>query len=80
MGAGVRQGLNFDEVKTIKVPFPSLEEQQDIVTYLDDQVFQIDSIIEEAKLSIEEYKRWKQSIIHEAVTKGIDKTVETRDS
>ena len=60
MGAGVRQGLNFDEVKTIKVPFPSLEEQQDIVTYLDDQVFQIDSIIEEAK--------------------GIDKTVETRDS
>lgn len=80
MGAGVRQGLNFDEVKTIKVPFPSLEEQQDIVTYLDDQVFQIDSIIEEAKLSIEEYKRWKQSIIHEAVTKGIDRTVETRDS
>ena len=71
MGAGVRQGLNFDEVKTIKVPFPILTEQQAIVAYLDDQVSQIDSIIEEATGSIEEYKRWKASTIFEAVTKGI---------
>ena len=80
MGAGVRQGLNFDEVKTIKVPFPILTEQQAIVAYLDDQVSQIDSIIEEATGSIEEYKRWKASTIFEAVTKGITSDNEFKNS
>ena len=80
MGAGVRQGLNYDEVKTIRVPFPPIAEQQAIADYLDDQVYQIDSIIEDAKSSIEEYKTWKRSIIHEAVTKGVKKGVVTRDS
>lgn len=80
MGAGVRQGLNYDEVKAIKVPFPSVEEQRRIVAYLDDQVSQIDSIIEEAKASIEDYKRWKVSIIFEATTKGLKADVPMRDS
>lgn len=67
MGAGVRQGLNYDEVKTIRVPFPSAEEQNSIVDYLDDQVEQIDSVIAEEKKSVEDYKRWRASIISEAV-------------
>ena len=80
MGAGVRQGLNYDEVKTIKVPFPPLEEQGRIAAYLDDQIFQIDTIIEEAKGTIEEYKLWKTSLIHETVTKGIDPNTVMKDS
>lgn len=72
MGSGVRQGLNYDEVKTIKVPFPSLEEQAMIVTCLGDRVSQIDSIITEAKESIEEYKSWKTSVVFETVTKGLN--------
>lgn len=80
MGAGVRQGLNYDEVKTIKVPFPSMQEQTSIVAYLDDQIAQIDSIITEALASIEEYKQWKSSAIFEATTKGISRDVEMRDS
>lgn len=80
MGSGVRQGLNFDEVKTIKVPFPSINEQKEIVAYLDEQVEQIDSIIEEARSTVEEYKKWKQSIVFETVTKGLAKDVDFRDS
>lgn len=80
MGAGVRQGLNYDEVKAIKVPFPAVEEQRRIVAYLDDQVSQIDSIIEEAKASIEEYKQWKASTIFEAVTKGLSQDAEMKYS
>ena len=80
MGAGVRQGLNYDEVKTIKVPFPSFEEQQAIVNYLDDQVSQIDFIIEEAKNSIEDYKQWKASLISDAVNKGLNSEVEFKES
>lgn len=80
MGSGVRQGLNYDEVKTIKLPFPSQREQQAIAAYLDDQVAQIDSIIAEAQASIEEYKQWKASVIFESVTKGLDATTAMRRS
>lgn len=80
MGSGVRQGLNYDEVKTLKVPFPALEEQGAIVAFLDNQVEQIDSIIDEAKISIEEYKKWKASLIFELTTKGMNPDVEMRDS
>ncbi len=68
MGSGVRQGLNYDEVKTLKVPLPPKATQQRIAEYLDKKVSEIDSIIEESKKSIEEYKGWKQSVIFEAVT------------
>ena len=68
MGSGVRQGLNYDEVKTLKVPLPPKATQQRIAEYLDSKCAQIDSIIEESKKSIEEYKAWKQSVIYEAVT------------
>lgn len=80
MGSGVRQGLNYDEVKKLKLPIPSVGEQEAIADYLDSEIVRIDSIISEAKASIEEYKAWKASIIYEAVTKGLDPNVEMRDS
>lgn len=80
MGSGVRQGLNYDEVKTIKVPLPSLDEQHAIAAYLDDQAAQIESIITEAQSSIEDYKRWKAAIVCEAVTKGMNTNVLYKDS
>ena len=80
MGAGVRQGLNYDEVKVLKLPIPPQEEQTVIVAYLDTQCAKIDEIIAEAKASIEDYKQWKASIIYEAVTKGLDPNVEMKDS
>lgn len=80
MGAGVRQGLNYDEVKVLKLPIPPQEEQTVIVAYLDSQCAKIDEIIAEAKASIEDYKQWKASIIYEAVTKGLDPNAEMKDS
>ena len=81
MGSGVRQGLNYDEVKELRVIMPSSStEQSAIAAYLDDQCAKIDSLIEEAKTSIEEYKQWKASLIYEAVTKGLDPNVEMKDS
>ena len=55
------------EFKSIKVPLPPKATQQRIAEYLDSKCAQIDSIIEESKKSIEEYKAWKQSVIFEAV-------------
>lgn len=80
MGSGVRQGLNYDEVKELRVVIPSQDEQDTIAAYLDDQCTRIDEWITEAKASIDEYKVWKQSIIFEAVTKGITPDVSMKDS
>lgn len=80
MGSGVRQGLNYDEVKELRIILPSDTEQSAIAVYLDNQCVKIDSLITEAKASIEEYKQWQASLIFEAVTKGFDPNVEMKDS
>ena len=80
MGSGVRQGLNYSEFSKLKVPMPLLSEQQAIADYLDETCSKIDEIIAEAKASIDEYKELKQSVIFEAVTKGLDKNIEMKDS
>lgn len=49
-----------------------------IASFLDNQCGQIDSIIEEAKSSVEEYKKWRSILIFEAITKGIDPNVEKK--
>ena len=80
MGAGVRQGLKYDEIRQIKVVLPALIEQHTIANFLDKKCSEIDAIIADAKASIEEYKAWKASIIYEAVTKGLDPHAEMKDS
>lgn len=70
----------WDEMKRIIIPVPSDDEQKTIAEYLDEKINHIDSIISEAKDSIEEYKVWKLSIIYETVTKGLNPNVEMKDS
>lgn len=80
MGGGVRKILNFGELKRVSIPLPSLPEQKKIVSYLDKRCGEIDSAIGAAKELIEEYKEYKRSLITEAVTKGLDPKVKTKDS
>lgn len=80
MGSGVRQGLNYDEVKELRVVIPSQKEQDAIVAYLDDVCVQIDTLIQEAKDTISEYKQWKESLIFYTLTHGLDSTVSLKES
>lgn len=59
---------------------PNIIEQEVIVNYLDKKVSQIDDIISKQKSLIEKYKDYKQSIITETVTKGLNKNVPMKDS
>ena len=72
--------LNSERQKNIFCTLPSLSEQQRIVDFLDDKVSQIDSTISKTRESIEEYKKLKQSIITEAVTKGLNPNAKMKDS
>ena len=59
---------------------PTTKEQTYIAAYLDTQCAKIDEIIAQAKASIEDYKQWKVSIIHKAVTKGMGNNRPMKDS
>ena len=80
MGAGVRQGLNWDGVKWLKILAPSVPEQERIAAFLDAECAEIDAVLEKTRASIEEYKKLKQAIITQAVTKGIRGDMPMKDS
>lgn len=67
---------------TGSIPFvcPTLAEQKNIATYLDHKVGQIDATIAEKEQMLEDLKAYRSSIISEAVTKGLDKNVEMKES
>lgn len=62
------------------VILPPIEEQTTIVSYLDYKVGQIDATIAEKEQILEDLKAYRSAIISEAVTKGLDKDVEMKDS
>lgn len=72
--------LNQELIKNAFVIFPPLSEQQRIASYLDSKCSKIDDIIEKQQSVIEKLKAYKQSIITEAVTKGLNPDVPMKDS
>ena len=60
--------------------FPSLSEQQKIASFLDRKCSEIDEMIALQEKIVEELKAYKQSVITEAVTKGLDPNVPMKDS
>lgn len=72
--------LNQDLIRNAYITFPPLPEQQKIADYLDCKCAEIDAVIEKTKSTIEEYKKLKQSVITEAITKGIRGNRPMKDS
>ncbi|WP_321388236.1 restriction endonuclease subunit S [uncultured Enterococcus sp.] len=82
-GTGIVADLwstKWESMKKIVMPYPNIEEQKKISKELDKKVAMINSVIGETKQSIIELKKYKQSLITETVTKGLDKNVEMKDS
>lgn len=79
-GDGVRSALNAKDLLNIPTFDLTEDEQQQIANYLDKKCEKIDRVIEIQKSIIERLKEYKQSVITEAVTKGLDKSVPLKDS
>ncbi len=71
---------NIDFIGNINIALPPLSTQKAIADFLDKKCAEIDVTIEKTKTTIEKYKKLKQSIITEAVTKGLKQDVPMRDS
>ena len=80
MGAGVRQGLNYAGVRKIMLTVPPESEQTAIAECLDRKTAQVDALISNVQAQIEKLKAYKQSLITEIVTNGLDPTVPMKDS
>ena len=68
------------EIVACYFPIPPLEEQAKIVDYLDNGCASLDTILDKTRSSIEEYKKLKQAVITQAVTKGVRGKREMKDS
>ena len=77
---GGQPNISQDTIKQLWLPTPSIKEQHRIADYLDCKCAEIDVVIEKTKATIEEYKKLKQSVITEAVTKGIGGDRPMKDS
>lgn len=66
-----RWTLSPEDLRNYYIPYPSSGEQARIANFINQKCSEIDSVIAETEKTIEEYKTLKQSIITEAVTKGI---------
>ena len=72
--------INATDLIEIKIPVPPREEQETIAAFLDRKVSQMDATIAEKEQMLEDLKTYRSAIISEAVTKGLDKNVEMKDS
>ncbi len=80
LGGGVRQSIGFKELKWLKLPIPPIAEQNKIVAYINTQSQKINHFIAKKQQFIALLKEQRQSVINEAVTKGINKKAKLKDT
>lgn len=76
----IRLRVSSSDIIKRYIAFPPKEEQQKIVNFLNQKTQEIDSLIEIENQQIEKLKEYKQAVITEAVTKGLNKNAAMKDS
>lgn len=79
-GNGVRSALNATDMGQFLIPFPNIKTQIKIVDYIGTQLKNIDKLIANQQGQIEKLKEYKQAIITQAVTKGLNPSAPMKDS
>ena len=79
-GKGLRQSLNWDDIKNMLMPVLDISEQTAIANYLDSVTSKIDEAISQQQKMIDLLNERKQIIIQNTVTKGLDPNAKMKDS
>ena len=74
------KNISFDDFSNTYLPIPPISEQKAIADYLDKQCKELNALVSDIQHQIETLEEYKRSVITEAVTKGLDKNVEMKDS
>lgn len=76
----IRLRVSSENIKKQLVAMPDVKEQEKIADYLDEKIPEMDAIISKTKESIEQYKKYKQAVITDVVTRGIASSRAMKDS
>ena len=68
MGGGLRQNISYNELRKIRIAYPPLSEQKEIVAFIEKKVSSIDSQIASIENQIVNLSEYRQSLISEVVT------------
>lgn len=83
LSTGIRErscDLKWNKISVLPFTIPPITEQASIATFLDTKCSEIDSLISLQEEMISELQAYKQSVITEAVTKGLNPNVPMKDS
>lgn len=72
--------INAENISNIYIPVPNRDAQKMISDFLNAKCIKTDTLIQNVQTQIEKLKAYKQSLITEVVTKGLDPTVPMKDS
>jgi type I restriction enzyme S subunit len=78
--SNTQENLNLDKVKNIGIVIPPLQEQHQIVQFLDENTGLIDKLISTKERKITLLIEQRTSLINEVVTKGLNPNVKMKDS
>lgn len=80
LSKNIRYSLTYDEFAALGIVSPPYAEQQAIADFLDKKCAEIDQMVALQEKFIEELKAYKQSLITETVTKGLNPIAQMKDS
>jgi type I restriction enzyme S subunit len=79
-GAGVRQSMTFRDLKWMPLTLPPFREQHAIADFLDQRTSELDTLIADKEKLVTLLQEYRQAIISEAVTKGLNPDAKMKDS
>ena len=71
---------NYTSMKNITIPYPPIQEQQQIAKFLDNATQKMDTLIQKQENLIKLLKEKRQAVISHAVTRGLNPDVKFKDS
>lgn len=74
------QSIKFSTFDLVKLPLPSIEAQERIANYLDEETAQIDELISKQQRLLELLEEKRRATITHAVTRGLDPNTELKDT
>jgi type I restriction enzyme S subunit len=80
LGSGVRQTINYSDIRNSFFFEPSQDEQTKIANFLDHETAKIDTLIDKQQQLIKLLKEKRQAVISHAVTKGLNPAAPMKDS
>jgi type I restriction enzyme S subunit len=77
---GGQDNISMNDILNMVIPYPPLQEQEQIVNYLNEKTTIIDKLISTKQRKVEFLKEQRTTLINQVITKGLNPNVKMKDS